>query len=46
MTPLNIGKHIGIVEFHSPVGYYLLIELISPLFWAHPQYISYYYNFS
>ena len=46
MTLLNIANDIGIVEFHSKVGYVLLIELISSLFWAHPQYISYYYDFS
>ena len=32
MTPLNIGKYMGIIEFQSKIGYVLLIEPIAPPF--------------
>ena len=45
MTPLNIGKYIGIVEFCFENDLLLLIEVISPCHRPPPQYISYYYDF-
>ena len=44
-TPLNIAKHIGIIEFCSKIGQLLLNKVVSLRCFHPPQYITYSYDF-